>query len=359
MKVFRNNFPPEDADEAASCWAARQRLGTISPRESHAFAAWLEDPVHAAAWQRTDDILSEVVDYGSFSEMRTMREAALQARPMSQPKAKRNWGVVSALAATLLIAFVGVSLLLMPRIFTEGPKSASATIASEGLSSVKRYATRIGEQRTVLLADGSGVTINTASIVEVAYSERQRNIRLVQGQALFKVAKDTSRPFVVTAGNRTVTATGTVFDVRLEQSGKVSVLLVEGKVRVQKVTPANAIEPSLVIAPIQMLDAGERLTFASAVETQPIVAAVDIERATSWTRGQLVFRDDKLSDAITEINRYSENRLVITDPRVANLRVSGVFTPGANENFVAALSALQPVAARPMGDDVTELVWRP
>jgi transmembrane sensor len=336
--------PPADPHEAATWWSARRRLGFTSPREEETFAAWLAaDPHNGMAWEATEGPMEAISVYAALPELREMREAALAAGPPRRRVTGRWMVLGGAIAASLIF---GLFLAWPPDLRVPG--SAPVQTAS---SSVERYMTGVGERRTVRLTDGSTIDLNTASTLEVAYGPQQRDVRLLSGQAMFRVARDTGRPFVVAAGDRRIVATGTAFDVRLGERGTVTVLLVEGRVRVEPVRPsAGSTTPQ-----VETLEPGQRLVTAANVAQ---VVTADVERDTSWTRGQLIFRDDRLSDAIAEVNRYSSARLVVNDPRVANLRVSGAFASGSTENFVAAITAFYPIEARREAPGVTVLAWR-
>lgn len=342
----RLNQPPADPYEAAAWWSARRRLGFASAREEEAFADWLADPANGMAWEATEGPLEAVGAYAALPEIRTLRESALAARP---PRSRTiwRWAAGGAIAASLAI---GITLFAWE---TPLPTAPGAPVAQTA-SSVERYTTSIGERRTVRLADNSRIELNTGSVAEVAYSPASRDIRLLAGQALFRVAHDPGRPFIVTAGDRRIIATGTAFDVRIGDGGTVAVTLIEGHVRVEPLRRdgQDRIVPATAIA---TLDPGERL--ASTPSGAVYVSAADVERQTSWTRGQIIFRDDRMIDAIAEVNRYSTSRLIVTDPRVGNLRVSGAFAAGSTENFVAAVTAFFPVDARREGA-TTVLEWR-
>jgi transmembrane sensor len=196
--------------------------------------------------------------------------------------------------------------------------------------------------------------LNTGSLVEVAYTAARRDLRLLRGQAIFEVAHNPDRPFVVTAGARRITATGTAFDVRLYGEA-VRVVLIEGHVAVTPVT-RTGLQRIVPMLGSQELSAGEALT---APQDGPVrVAAIDVERATSWRRGQVVFRDDPLAAAVAEMNRYSDDKLAIDDPRVAALTISGAFGAARSENFRAALTAYYPLEIRKRADRVSVLAWR-
>nr|WP_246623831.1 FecR domain-containing protein [Sphingomonas colocasiae] len=232
----------------------------------------------------------------------------------------------------------------------------AASPQSRPLATADRYVTKVGERREITLADGSRVALNTGSILEVDYSRERRDVRLLAGQALFHVARDKGRPFVVAAGNRLITATGTAFDVEVGKGGGVAVLLVEGHVRVDAARP-RGLARVLPWLDREDLEPGERLTAAAGGGT--VVAPGDIERETAWNRGVLIFRDDRLADAVAEINRYSTTMLVIEDPKIGDLLVSGVFPAGREEDFVAALTAFYPVEAHRRSPGAIVLRWAP
>ncbi len=342
----RLNLPPSDPYAAAAWWSARRRLGFAAAREEEAFADWLADPANGMAWEATEGPLEAVGAWAALPEIRALRESALTARP---PRSRTiwRWAAGGAVAASLAI---GIALFSWDVTAPVAPGTPTTQVAS----SIERYTTSIGERRTIRLADNSRIELNTGSVAEVAYSSGRRDIRLLAGQALFRVAHDPSRPFTVVAGDRRIIATGTAFDVRIDDGGTVRVTLIEGHVRVEPLQRDGQDRPPPAAA-VATLDPGERL--ASTPSGRVLVAAADIERDTSWTRGQIIFRDDRMTDAIAEVNRYSTNRLIVTDPRVANLRVSGAFAAGSTENFVAAVTAFFPVDARREGG-TTVLEWR-
>ena len=335
--------PPSDPDEAAVYWWTRRQLGLMTPQDDAVFRRWLDDPVNGMAFEAVSTPMEALGDVAAAPEVRQMREAALSHAPLSQAPVKRRrlmiWiaGVGSAIAAALAAA----ALLSVTLSVDHRPGIGTPIYAPVGGRPVEttHYASGVGERMDVTLDDGSVVKLNTGSLVEVAYTAARRDIRLLRGQAIFEVAHNPRRPFVVTAGARRITATGTAFDVRLDGE-TVRVVLIEGHVAVTPVTRTGLqrIVPALGS---QDLSAGEALT---APPDGPVrVAATDVDRITSWRRGQVVFRDDPLSAAVAEMNRYSDDKLVIDDPRVAALTISGAFGATRSENFRAALTAYYPV----------------
>lgn len=191
------------------------------------------------------------------------------------------------------------------------------------------YTTGIGEQRIVRLEDGSRVILNSDSSVTVSYRLGERRIRMERGEAFFTVAKDRSRPFRVRAGEQQVEALGTSFDVKRD-SQQITVTLVEGKVAVSDVEKEQ---------PSQTLTEGERLIVSSANGS----AKVDkprIEAVTAWLRGEVMLDGTPLAVAVAEMNRYDQRRLVIDDPTIAAVRISGVYHTGDSALFADMVARL-------------------
>ena len=195
-----------------------------------------------------------------------------------------------------------------------------------------RYGTGIGQRLSVTMPDGSTATLNTNTRLQVAYDAHARRLVLERGQAVFHVAKGQPLPFEVVAGGRTITAHGTVFDVRLDRDA-VAVALFEGKVSVSGGPGGreNALLPN------QMLTAS-----AAGTRVTPIRST---EQLTSWQNGMIVFDDEPLSVAVAEINRYVRRPLVIGDAGLSSLRISGAFQSGDTKAFVEAMQLYFPVQA--------------
>ncbi|MEM6554392.1 MAG: FecR domain-containing protein [Pseudomonadota bacterium] len=350
-----------DVDAIASYWVVRLGAEDCTPEDRFAFDAWRrEDPAHEAAYQkikRGNDYLDRFMESPEFQER--IELARKRTRPPLWRRASTRW--VGAAAACL--ALVTAVSLFAP--WSDLGKGDGPMIVAEA---VEAYETRIGERSTVTLSDGSVVTINTNSRIEVDYTDETREITLTRGQGFFDVAKDIDRPFVVVAGEKRVMALGTVFDVRFDDANEVQVTLVEGKVQVEDVVPEVETAPIGTLsserpaAPIRVaaieLSPGERLV--ARANTAPEIIETDGVEETSWRRGQLVFRERELAGVVAEMNRYSSQQLVLdADERVRALKVSGVFNNGGPPSaFVDALEAMHPLEARRSGRDELTLVWR-
>lgn len=191
--------------------------------------------------------------------------------------------------------------------------------------------TTLGEIRQVPLADGSLTAINTASEIEITLSKRRRDIRLAKGEAWFKVAKDTRRPFVVEAGGVRVRAVGTAFSVRRREEGA-DVLVTEG------IVEAWAGEDE---RPLLRLTAGQRVYIGddSEVRLEPQAPSV-VDRTLAWRQGSIDLDGDTLASAINEFNRYNRRKLVLVDTRLASRQFDGTFRTDDPEAFAGAVGAI-------------------
>lgn len=302
-----------DLDAEAAAWLARlyaEPAGAAQP----ALDAWLsEDPSHAAAFERAHAvwaILPRAASQGQGQDLSLgLSEAHAPTLALRRPPA---WRTAAALAA-------GLSLLVGAGVLWRSMDDAA-------------YATRLGEQQVATLQDGSRIALNTDTQLDVRFDAARRRIELDKGEAMFEVAHDPERPFVVVAGDTRITAIGTVFTVRRTRDDVV-VTLIKGKVAVSQARPrvdGSAASP-VVLRP------GEKLTEPANGPAR--VEPESVEVATAWRRGQTVFRDTPLGSAVTELNRYGGPPIVVDDPRLAALPVSGVFATNAAD-FAEAIAAL-------------------
>jgi transmembrane sensor len=211
------------------------------------------------------------------------------------------------------------------------------------VNAAPRYSTAVGETRRLSFDDGSVVILDSDSELRAKLRPARRDFRLARGRAHFEVAKDPNRPFVVAAGDRQVFALGTVFDVARSETST-SVVLIEGKVAVQSTDLLAGPGTPRVMSP------GERLTLSDDGSTQE--DRPNLIKLTAWQSSQAVFDNDTMDAAVAELNRYSRRPIVISDPGVGRLRVSGVFRAGATQDFAVSVSALLPIRVRAEQDRI-------
>lgn len=332
-------------EDMAAYWVMRLSASDCTPEDRFAFEAWkCENPRH-------EKVFEQIRRGNAFGD-RLLSDPRMQALIDEARECGGGWNwrrarPFAAVVAASLMVMVGASVLFGS--FADRVWHAPAAAAAE------IYETAVGERSTVTLSDGSVVTLNTNSAMEVRFTSAEREILLARGQGYFEVAKDADRPFIVSAGDKRIMALGTIFDVHYGDDKRVRVTLVEGVVNVNN-APLRQKEGVMAADKGVRLHPGEQL-FASAQNTQ--VETVDLDETTSWRTGKLVFRDRLLSEVVAEMNRYSNQKLTLRDDaRLKQLRVSGVFTTGRASTFVNALEDMAPVEAQRTGRSELALVWR-
>ena len=208
--------------------------------------------------------------------------------------------------------------------------------ASYFLWSPQRFQTALGEQRSVVLSDGSVVTLNTSSSIKVSMVKDRRTVTLWSGEALFQVAHDASRPFEVKTGDTTIRAIGTQFDVDRRTAGT-TVTVVEGKVAVFT-APASSNDGEASNLP---LAAGEQLTVAPRSNSHTVRA--NVAAATAWTQRKLIFESRPLGEVAAEFNRYNRRSIDIRSPELRSQEVTGVFQADDPDSFMLFLAKIPDV----------------
>jgi transmembrane sensor len=234
----------------------------------------------------------------------------------------------AAAAAGLLIVAAGGGIFLGGRLTGEG------------------YSTPIGGLKDVRLDDGSRITLNTNSRIRVHFSNNERRIDLDRGEAFFEVAHVANRPFVVYAGHDRVRAVGTKFSVRRD-SGDVEVVVTEGKVQLATLdAPSDTRLPSVTVLPAWTVARTDKTAVLTHRESP-----TEVEASLSWRNGYLVFKDATLEDVARTFNRYNTRKIVITDPRIAGIRIGGNFRSNNLNAFLTLLRDGFPIAVDDEGDE--------
>nr|NUR38192.1 DUF4880 domain-containing protein [Sphingomonas sp.] len=327
---------PETPAEAAARWFALRRRKPDFVEEQQ-FTEWLEaDPANRRAYDDVTGSWEISVLAAADPSVVAMRTEALMTRPRKQRDYSRLWGAL-ATAALVLIVFTGISISHPGFIGSAG----HAVAGHEQLM----LRTGVGERATATLEDGSTVVLNTNSILEINYSRLRRDVRLVAGQVLFKVAHDTARPFVVAAANHEVVAVGTEFEVRLDGE-KVRVALLQGRVRVE---PIKAHDNAKADGDVAFMTPGEQLVASSA---GLMVKPANVGELVSWQQGRVRFDNARLADAVAEMNRYSRTRIVIDDPSAGDIRITGAFRTGQSYSFAQTVSEAFPIQVEQNGETI-------
>jgi transmembrane sensor len=349
------------AEEAAE-WLIR--LDADSPPtldELKALGEWLHrSPAHreeleslASLWGRMNVLTELAVPLGKDARAGMRTHAESQAISKHRPWRWAGLRTASVTASLIFAAAIGVVLLARE-------PAKDPLLASNGL-----YATAVGQQKSTLLADGSAVILNTNSQIRVDYGGGYRQVHLLQGEALFSVAKDTERPFRVYAANGRIEALGTAFSVYLNGED-VNVTVTEGRVSLASLRPPRpkVARPATSVAqrptaarsgfdddPVETLgtlNAGQIATIRSSVaeaaegsvgtvEIIPPIPPDELAERLAWSDGILMFSGDRLEDVINEVGRYTTMSIEIPDTAVRNMRIGGRFPVGETEVLFSAL----------------------
>lgn len=331
----------------ASEWFIAQRTGTLSPIERERFTTWLESsPVHvreylavAETWGAMDAAAG--TDATSPADLLAASAGAANVVAMGPPPRRekrravrfvRRFGLAAAVLLTLACAL--------------------ALILSLRTGPTQTYATARGEQRSIVLEDGSVIELNTLSTMVVHFDEQRRRVELKDGEAFFRVAHDSSRPFDVVTSLATVRAVGTQFNV-YRRADKLKVDVVEGRVRVAAAANTSAL--GAAVATDNAATAGAILL--SANEAAQVRGSGPLLRerrggaaaATTWMQRRLTFDNQRLDDVVAEFNRYSARQMRLMGTDLAGLRITGVFEADEPETLVAYLEQVQNVQVSRQG----------
>ena len=308
----------ESVRESAAAWHSRLHHDGESAQTARAFNSWLAESIeHRKAYEdierswetlRASTHSADIMALRHETALRLTRINAREIRPV-------KW---LATAAVMLLIAGGFILATRP---AHAPRT-------DGM-----YATGTGQEMPIVLPDGSHVTLDTRSELHVAFSDHERSVQLIRGQALFEIAKDRTRPFIVTAADHRLEAVGTVFDVHLNEQ-QVRVTMVEGTVRVEHTVSTPP--------PTILITAGEQLI--SDDHQHDRVYEVNPKQVTSWLHGQVIFDNTSLATAVTELNRYSTVQIKLADPGLADIHLSGTFTADRPDLFVEAVTTYYPIS---------------
>jgi len=303
-------------DDQASIWLVRLDNGKLSEQSRKEFKIWLSaDPRHQVALKAMADVWHD------------MDEVLIMMNDESSVKTLSLWPILKPVMLAASISFMAMLVWL---IIPENVQRNS-------------YATLVGQKMDATFDDGSIIHLNTNSHIETEFSDDKRIIKLIKGEALFEVAHDPNRPFIVYAGDRLVQAIGTKFVVHLK-SENIQVTVTDGKVKMSKV-PLNT-----KLSDIDELNSeethqddvfitkGEKVITGKNHAPKLIhIKPENMQRELSWIDGKLIFENERLFDVIDEINRYVDLEIVLEDSSLHDLRISGRFDLGDSEALIEAI----------------------
>lgn len=311
-----------DIMDNACDWIAKIDRG-LSEKETKQFQQWLfMSPQHM-------ETMMEVAQFWDKLEELNRLAQVVPENLVVKDKASK-WPV--ALAASVLLM---CSMLF----FQLGEESAPKYVAVE-----KSYSTQVGEKNTIHLPDSSVLVLNTNSLVDIRYTQEARIIELQQGELHVEVAHDKQRPLSVVAGGKVIQAVGTAFNVEYHQK-TVELIVTDGKVLVATLdrdkkadTITRLPSQSLAVSKGQKVDLQTEVTVQE--QQVEVVEAAEITSELSWQKGKLIFRGDKLADAMAEIERYTEYKILLDDDAaLRDIKIAGMFKTGDVENLLSVLES--------------------
>lgn len=310
------------SDEAI-VWFARLRSGTLSEQEALEFERWKRrSPAHEQAW-------TEICALWNEPALVAAAQTAAQASAHTKASRKHSgcrWSHAAVLAAILLLGTIGLvqfDLLL--------PLKAD-------------YRTATGERRTIQLSDGSAVTLNTGSAIGTDFGGEFRRTRLLKGEAFFVVEPDSSRPFLVESHGVVTRAIGTKFLVR-ERRGRVQVTVVEGMVEMTGGAGESA-------APLRLI-AGQQVSLGAGGPDP--VHEVDLNAATAWMHGRLVFDAAPLAHVIEEVSRYHQGYVLLLGTRTRQIKISGTYHLADTDRILTTIAQTLSLQMVRLGDHLVIL----
>jgi transmembrane sensor len=299
--------PPDKILEEAAEWIARLHADDRTAKDEADFKAWMAtSPQNAVAFEVMDRSWTALAGASPRVQKSTYRVSRRQ----------------------LVMASLGGGLVLSTSFFALRRAEAQT------------YETKIGEQKHVSLTDGSKIFLNASTKLTISISDAERNASLIYGRANFDIAADAKRPFVVSAGDRQIVSHGSRFDVG-SNGDQVQIVLTQGAAYFQNMGGAASSGKAL--------GAGDRLLFNG---TSVRIDRPRIAPLVAWQSGTAIFDDSLLSDAVREMNLYSQTKLEIVDARAGRLHVSGIYRVGDNAAFARSIAKFLPVRFSQQGDRV-------
>ena len=330
MSLGEKQADLNEIDLEALRWLTLMERGPLPPQEQSRFAAWVAaDIKHQGALIRAQAASLRLDRLAALAGGRSVLEPLPYERSVLQKNTTRRRLIAAAAAAVL----VSISAWL-------GHGKIEEMWGGTG------YGTSVGELKKVVLEDGSEITLNTQTVLRVRYTPERRDIRLIRGEAIFTVAHDAKRPFAVRVGEWTAVALGTTFAVRQLDEPTTDVTVTEGMVqllpidaRVSEARPRLSANQKALIGPDGRVKVSQ-------------VSDSDIGQGLAWRTRLVVFTGEHLRAALAEMNRYSQRRIVVDDPELAERQIVGVFSTSDTQTFVSAITTTLGVEAIGSGNVV-------
>lgn len=338
----------EDIQAQASLWISRLDRG-LSSDEQTELKSWIaESQSHRKALTEMASLWDDMSVLNELSGLFPHSAKKVETGRLKTLVNQARWSV----AAGFMLMAVAVGM-IVHQVLPEGPQEIARV--------TQKISTGVGEQKNIVLADGSTVHLNTNTVLTVDYANDMRSLVLLKGEAHFDVAHDTSRPFVVTAGDNTVTAVGTAFNMQYVEDNAFELVVTEGKVLVKDRFSPFANSSSLfsdepVTAEGLLMFAGEKAKVKGELEERKNLSKTDIDDDLAWQQGMIVFKGEPLSAVLDEISRYTSVRFSVESEKLSNQRVAGYFKVGDINGLLSALKNSFDIDHRKVGENRILLV---
>jgi transmembrane sensor len=310
-----------DIEQRAAAWIVRRDQSDWMSADDAELRDWLaQDTAHKAAFWRLDH------GWRAADRLVALHHDAL---PVSAPTQPTRWRYAAMAMAVCLVFALALAVMLdfgRDRL---------------GVLTPLRFATAVGAQRDVTLADGSRIKLNTDSALVAQVDRTSRDVQLERGEVFFDIAHDAKHPFVIHAGDRRITVLGTRFSVRRD-GATVRVAVVEGRVRVDDAGSAAGAAAIVTAGNVAVAHGASLLVVDRSAKV--------VDDSLSWRRGRLTFDQTMLRDAVTEFNRYNRQQIRIADDRAGRMRIGGSFEATNSAAFARLLHAAFGLDVRADGD---------
>jgi transmembrane sensor len=317
-----------EIETQAKYWLWRLEQG-LSQQERQAFVAWVnQDNKHHTSLRKYSRSLTTEKLLAEFNGL----------FPLERKKSNKAKTFIYQMSLAASVVFFGIitSEVFFNNSFSQLFQKASMPIVYE------QFSTKLGEQASFDLPDGSTVQLNTNSLLTISFSDNHRQLNLIKGEALFDVEKDKSRPFTVSSGQQSFTALGTIFNVQKSDNNHLELIVTEGRVLIADSNePLPTLTRKIAYSTLQegnnIIVAGEKAVIINKAQL-PINKISSDPNELAWQKGMLIFDGESLNDALDEISRYTDIRFTIEDQQLANIRVAGYFKAGDVKSLLESLT---------------------
>ncbi|NQZ24053.1 MAG: FecR domain-containing protein [Colwellia sp.] len=319
-----------EIETQAKYWLWRIEQG-LSQQERQAFVAWVnQDNKHHASLRKYSRSLTTAKLLAEFNGL----------FPIERKTSSKAKTFISQMSLAASVVFFGIitSEVFFNNSFSQLFQKTSMPVVYQ------QFSTKLGEQASFSLPDGSMVQLNTNSLLTISFSDSHRQLNLIKGEALFDVAKDKSRPFSVSSGQQSFTALGTIFNVQKNENNSLELIVTEGRVLI---ADSNESLPTLTrkIAYSTLQDnnniivAGEKAVIFNKIQLpRSEISPEALSHELAWQKGMLIFDGESLREALDEISRYTDLRFTIEDQQLANIKVAGYFKAGDVKSLLDSLT---------------------